>query len=113
MNTSKIKEFVDIDGAWTGKGVIVHSGDLVVFVRTNLSSSAPTLKELRYPGHLLRLVRELSPSERFNGQPAQSQALALFQAAGPGGGLLIASFGKLSAFDRSVESERHTGVTVY
>lgn len=112
MSENPKLHFVDIDGAWPPQGVIMHKGELLVFVRSELSADAPALKEMRVPSHLLSFVEE-SPQAYFAGQPAGSRALAVYKAIVSGGGLLIADYGKLSAFDRSVASTRHMGLTVY
>lgn len=112
MNQQDRTHFVDIDIGWNPRGVIMHRGEHLVFVRNSNSASAPNLKDMRYPGHLLNLVQD-APKKQFHGQPAGTTALAVFQANVQGGGLLIASFGPSSAFDKRVESERHMPLTVY
>ena len=111
MNNSK-KHFVDIDGDWDAKGVIMHRDELLIFVRSNTASDAPSLKDMRYPSHLITLVQD-APNVQFAGQPVSTQALAVFKANVRGGGLLIADFGKISAFDKSTSHQRHMPLTVF
>lgn len=106
------KHFVDIDGEWNARGVIMHRDELLIFVRSNTASDAPSLKDMRVPSHLITLVKD-APTEKFAGQPDSTQALAVFRANVSGGGLLIAEFGKISAFDKSTSHQRHMPITVY
>lgn len=113
MSPKKLKmHFMDIDAAFDAKGVIMRRNEILVVVRSNSSSNAPALKEFRYPTHLLKLLKD-APNRMFIGQPAGTEALAVLQANVSGGGLLIVSFGNVSAFDKSTTEQRHTELTVY
>lgn len=112
MDATQIKDFIDIDAVWKRYGLVTRRGQMLAFVRSNLSPDAPNLKDMRFPGHLLSLV-QVDPDSPLPGQPEGTRALALFKVTGSGGGLLIASFGPASPFDKRVESEQLMEITVW
>ena len=103
--------FVNLDGDWDSKGVIAHTGQILIVCRKSDRDGLPDLQELRLPWHSFEQIK--GPVQPYlPGQPKGTEALYAFEAKVSAGGLLIARFGELSPVPCDYV-ERSTGVTVY